>query len=442
MVKELTRWGVAPRELIERDFRRFSKFEHLATTEEIENLLFVQSLEGRAHNGVGAFRKRHWVNTTIDDVVEALGLDPGLIKKRRQILIDDIVQFARDAIRGEERNKLINKKGEPFLGIPFLGTFTVDPHEILRGLYIGGLRDNSDIRKEVEEKYKITIGGGKCYLINVQKMQRMGLDGEVLAHMGHEDKIEGYKREGLIVTPREGEGIDEEVVKYLYIRDRLGPGHSDDSAIISAGLLFNLDLALGVFLSDAIDTLEKYVPNYRDQDDELAFYIRDNYPRLGVSMEDVYDITYLATIVEEKEEIIPDSSLRYLLSLNHRSRVSALENHLNFLQGAAVVPMELGHARVDSRKFYSYIKQRVFEYKAKAVPLVVAGLERPIEEIMDKRLTFVEPGTPLKKAIEIMLLAKAELLIVADKNKRILGIVDAKDLLLQIVTTRSSNNEQ
>jgi len=435
MVKELTRWGVAPRELIKKDFKRLSKFEHLATTEEIENLLFVQSLEGRAHNGVGAFRKRHWMNTTIDDVVKALGLDPGLIKKKRQALIDDIVQLAQDAIRGEKRDKLINKKGEPFLGIPFLGTFTVDPYEVLRGLYIGGLRDNSDIRKEVEEKYKITIGGGTCYLVDTQIMQKMGLDGEILAHMSNEDKIEEYKRKGLIVTPKEGERIDGEVAKYMYIRDRMGPGHSDDSAIISAGLLFNLDLALGVFLSDAIDTLEKYVPHYRDQDDELAFYIRDNYSQLGVSMEDVYDITYLATIIEEKEEIIPDSSLRYLLSLNHRSKMSALENHLNFIQGTAVVPMELGHARVDSRKFYGYIKQRVFEFKAKAVPLTVAGLEKPIEEIMDKRLTFVEPGTPLKKAIEIMLLAKAELLVVADKNKRILGIVDAKDLLPQIVST-------
>ncbi|MCG2677903.1 hypothetical protein L6386_05030, partial [bacterium] len=190
MVKELIRWGVAPKELIAKDFKRLSKFEHLATTKEIENLLFMQSLEGRAHNGVGAFRKRHWMNTTIDDVVKALGLDPGLIKKKRQALIDDIVQFAQDVIKGEKRDKLINKKGEPFLGIPFLGTFTVNPYEVLRGLYIGGLRDNSDIRKEVEEKYKIIIGGGKGYFVDTRIMQRMGLDGEVFAHMGHENEIE------------------------------------------------------------------------------------------------------------------------------------------------------------------------------------------------------------------------------------------------------------
>jgi CBS domain-containing protein len=437
MTPELEKWGIAPKELIKSDFQRLVKFEHLATTEEIGNLLFIQSMEGRAHNGVGAFRKRHWVNTTINDVVRALGLDPALIKKKRQALIDDVVEFVQDTIKGTKRTKLVNKQGEPFLGVPFLGTFTVDPHEVLKGLYIGGLRDNSDIRKEVEKKYKITIGGGSCYLVDVHVMQKMGLDGEVFAHMAHENKIEEYKKKGLIVIPKEGEKIDESRLKYMYIRDRIGPGHSDDAAIISAGLLFNLSVALGVALSDAIDTLEKYVPTYQDQDDEIAFFIKENYARLGVSMEDVYDVTYLATIIEEKEDIIPDSSLRYLLSLHHRSKISALENHLNFIQGLAVLPVELGHARIDSRKFYSYIKQRVFEYKAKAVPLTVAGLERPIEELMNRELTFVLPGTPLKKAIETMLLAKAELLLVVDKDKKTLGVVHAQDILPHLVSSKS-----
>ena len=50
----------------------------------------------------------------------------------------------------------------------------------------------------------------------------------------------------------------------------MGPGQSDDAAIVTAGLLYNVDVALGVFLADAIDTLEKYVPAYYDQDKALA----------------------------------------------------------------------------------------------------------------------------------------------------------------------------
>jgi len=56
-----------------------------------------------------------------------------------------------------------------------------------------------------------------------------------------------------------------------------GPGQSDDAAIVASGLLYNVDVALGVFLADAIDTLEKYVSIYRDQDNNLARYIKENY---------------------------------------------------------------------------------------------------------------------------------------------------------------------
>ena len=67
--------SVAPKELIAADYEVLRSYEHLETTQEIEDLLFMQSLEGRSHNGAGVFDKRTYVNTTIDDVVVALGRD-------------------------------------------------------------------------------------------------------------------------------------------------------------------------------------------------------------------------------------------------------------------------------------------------------------------------------------------------------------------------------
>src|SRR5437868_6942070 len=99
--------SVAPKELIRADFELLSSYEHLETTPEIQSLLFMQSLEGRAHNGAGVFENRPFVNTTIDDVVRALDLDPDEIKAQRQALIDGIVNFAVDAMNGEKRDKLI-----------------------------------------------------------------------------------------------------------------------------------------------------------------------------------------------------------------------------------------------------------------------------------------------------------------------------------------------
>ena len=110
--------SVAPKTLIKADYEILKSYEHLETTPEIEELLFIQSLEGRAHNGSGAFNKRTYVNTTIDDVVQALELDRGDVQKKRQSLIDDIVDFANAAMNREKREKLLNGEGEPFLGIP------------------------------------------------------------------------------------------------------------------------------------------------------------------------------------------------------------------------------------------------------------------------------------------------------------------------------------
>ena len=85
---------VAPRELIQEDFRNLKSSERLYTSPRIEELIFLQSIEGRAHNGAGSFNKRSYVNTTIDDIVRAVGRSPKATKAKRQELIDEIVRIA------------------------------------------------------------------------------------------------------------------------------------------------------------------------------------------------------------------------------------------------------------------------------------------------------------------------------------------------------------
>ena len=75
---------IAPSELIQQDFRNLKTSERLYTIPRIEDLVFMQSIEGRAHNGAGAFNKRFYVNTTVDDIVSALGRSPKVVKAKRQ----------------------------------------------------------------------------------------------------------------------------------------------------------------------------------------------------------------------------------------------------------------------------------------------------------------------------------------------------------------------
>ena len=110
---------VAPRELIQQDFRNLKSSERLYTSPKIEELIFLQSIEGRAHNGAGSFNKRFYVNTTIDDVIRAVGRSPKATKTKRQELIDEIVEFVDSALGDDPRDRLVTRNGKPLLSISF-----------------------------------------------------------------------------------------------------------------------------------------------------------------------------------------------------------------------------------------------------------------------------------------------------------------------------------
>ncbi|MDD5135991.1 MAG: hypothetical protein PHN63_01430, partial [Candidatus Omnitrophica bacterium] len=155
---------IAPKELIQQDFHNLKTQERLYTIPRVEDLVFMQSIEGRAHNGAGIFNKRTYVNTTMEDIVGALGRSAKVVKSKRQELIDEIVEYVDSVFADDPRERLVTKNGRPLLGIPQFKERTVNYHDILKGLYLGGLRDDPDIRKKTQGLYSITIGYGKCYL--------------------------------------------------------------------------------------------------------------------------------------------------------------------------------------------------------------------------------------------------------------------------------------
>jgi hypothetical protein len=356
-------------------------------------------------------------------------------------LIDEIVEFVKEAVEGSPRDRLLNSKGEPFIRIPNFREMTVNPYEVLKGIYIGGLRDDPGPRKAAEEKYDITIGYGKCYPVNVEVMEKLHLDGEVLAHQEHGSSIESFNKAGLIIAPGDLSKVDPENIKYLYIRHKLGPGQSDDGAFVSAGLIYNRDVALGVFLADAIDTLEKYVLAYEDQDDDLSYYIGKTYKELNISMEDVYEIAYLAAVPEDKEEETPDSSLRYFLSKDRQVGQCAFESHLNFIEGKPYFPMFLSYSRILSTDFYAYIRNKTMSLKnldeVMTSEALLKGLEAPVEEFLGRSPVIVSPGVSLKDAIEKMRSSGAEFIVIQDEKGAISGVLSMNDLLRLMIERRN-----
>ncbi len=352
--------GVAPREIIQQDFKLLDTRETLRTTWENEELILIQSVEGHAHEGHGAFRGHRFPNTDIDDICLALRLHPEAIKAARQQLIDEIVDYVERTIHGDTPTALQTGNNAPLLGINTLRFLRVEARDVLAGIYLGGLRDDTDIRKEVEQKTGRRIGGGRCYLVDKHVIHRLNLDGDQLAHGEFEERIAEFHRDGLIVGH---EKAHEEGVTYQYIRHRKGPGESDDAAIVASGLLWGIGVAIGVFLADAIDTLEKYVLSYRDQDLELARRVESGYSSLQFGRDEVHRLIELAAEPEDEEKELPDSSLRHLLSIDRKHDLCAIESHILAVEGVKCPTIGLGHSRTSSSWFYDSIRKRVEELK-------------------------------------------------------------------------------
>lgn len=347
---------VAPYNLIQRDFTHLDSAEHLRTTWDVERLIFIQSIQGHAHEGHASFHGSRYPDTSIDDISKALRLDPNWIRTERQHLIDEISTYVDRAIAGDDKIPLCNQAGIGFIGSSMFRGMEISPQDLLRGLYLGGLRDNPEVRFQMEAEYGVVIGGGDCYLVDTDVMHRMGLSEDILAHSAHEDMIEDYRESGLIVGDS---GRDGGNIKYLYIRHRRGPGASDDSAIIAAGLLYGFGTAVGVFLADAIDTLEKHVPVFSDQDQDLARKIKENYDKLDVTEAELRHIAYLCATPLDSDIQVPDSSLRHMLLIDRKHDLTAVESHLLFVQGKHYAPIHIGHENALNTDLYSYVADRI-----------------------------------------------------------------------------------
>lgn len=346
---------IAPDEIVRRDFAQMIAEETLRCNYDVEELLLMQTIEGHAHEGHGAFKGSKYPNTTMDHIARSLQRNPTQVRQARMELIDQIGNFVDAVIAGRHAD-IVTPDGIPFLTIGTLRYIPVEPKDVLRGLYMGGLRDDPDVRAEVERRTGWTIGSGHAYLVNMRVMREMGLDGFKLAREAHEHDLGKFRECGLIVDAAQYGQPD---VDYLYVRHRVGPGASDDAAIVSAGLSWNLSVAIGVFLADAIDTLEKYIPTYGDWDSKIARRIESDWPELGIGMEEVYALTFLSAVPSDANIDVPDSSLRYMLQLDRRTDQCALESHLLYVMGRKAAPIRLSHEGVPSPLFYEYVLQRM-----------------------------------------------------------------------------------
>lgn len=346
--------GVAPQDVLYEDYAALDAKTMLRCTAEVEQLLLMQSIEGHAHEGHGLFHGRRYPNTTIDDVARSLRLNPDDVKEERQLLIDEVREFAERAVAGETLRFAVNTDGEPLLRCGSLRSVQIDTASVMRGLYVGGLRDGAEVRGLANRRYGIEMGYGECHLVDQEVLHRLGMDGYELARKGHEHELQRFRDAGMFA------GQANEHVAYMYVRYKEGPGASDDAAIVMAGKLWGISAAVGCFLADAVDTLEKYVPRYSDQDSEIGELVAKH---VGLTIDDAVELAYLCAIPEEMQGRLPDDSLRHMLQIDRKQDQCPLESHLAYIAGGPYSPMVLDHGECNNIEFYDYIERRLLEFR-------------------------------------------------------------------------------
>lgn len=347
----------APSELIVRDFHRMDGEINLGATYELERALLMIAVASHAHSGHGAFRGRQFVDTTEDHVARALGLDPRREQKLRQSWIDGVRDYALAAARGMAPPYAVNDREQPLIGIGILRWIKVDPREVLIGLLLGGHRDSPQFRRLAQAKYGIAIGYGRAHPVSVHRMLEEGLNARELASRSHEPQLDEYMEKGIILPDFTEVGGD---VQNLYVRYQIGPGASDDAAVLAAGKLYGIGAAVGCYLADAIDTLEKYTANPTDADEEISALIEAEAPDLGVTRDQIVHLTYLASTPPDMDGILPDSTMRHFLRRDAATDQSILESHLLYLLGHPWTRMQMGRdPLMDNAELYRYVEDRI-----------------------------------------------------------------------------------
>lgn len=341
--------------MLREDFDTLNAKVLLRCSADVEELILMQSIEGHSHAGHGIFHGKRFPNTTVDDVSRALRLAPMDVKEERQLLIDEVKEFVERAIAGEPIRFACNTEGEPLIRCGALRCMEIDPMGVMNGLYAGGLRDSAEVRLLANERYGVQMGYGECHLIDQAALQRLGMDGYELARKAHEDEMRRFEDAGLFA--RNGDGN----VAYMYVRLQEGPGASDDAAIVMAGKLWGISAAVGCFLADAIDTLEKYVPVYGDQDSVISELIATH---TNLTVHDAVDLAYLCHIPREMQGKLPDDSLRHLLQIDRKLDQCPLESHFAYLTGKPYSEMILDHGECTNVEFYGYVERALESFQS------------------------------------------------------------------------------
>jgi len=420
--------------LLELDWNKIRNTANSTLDVETSQVLFMQTVANNARNGYSLFQQRRFPNVTIDDVVRALKKKPEDVKTTRQKLITEFFTWVESALLNEKKNTLLDRSGKPLYGITPLKKFEVNVKDVLRGIYLWCSLLTKDYIEKAEKKFSRNIGWGSYYLVDMQQLAKHGINGDDLEHFNHDDMIDFYREINLITNPEMVWHQPAGRIKYLFIRHSLGAGISVDLAIVSAGIIYNRDVSLGILLSHMLLTLSKYVHQYNDFNADIKDDIERKIEDLELGEDEILNFINLVVVPEdENRDIIPHSSVLDLFTASPKSGVYPLESYLAFIDRKHTVPTHIGMNRILSLDFFRYVNKALLESKSiKSLPqedYIKLNLALPASNFASDNYIVLQSGKPIAVGINEMIRTKKDVLIVVNEKGKLTGVLTSADIV-------------
>jgi hypothetical protein len=332
---------VAPKELIVCDFMHIAneKLHYLSKRERYD--ICARAIQGHAHEGHGKFQRKRFVNTTTLDVIQALhskrltvgkkeAFAVDSFQRRTQRWIDSIVTTLDDFFDNPhayvEPVVLTKKAQVNFSRLGWMVNQPVQMLELIRGFYFASKMDNYGMRSQVQQKYHCVMGGGECvgahmhtlaqYSATLSSFATMDYPRELhpLSRLKPDKRMDVLRELNIIVEHDMNQALAEKKVSWnllkehaidttqpihcdiqtIYVRSQVGPGVSDDIALVLASQLPSIasngqqqphdgsSRFIGAVFADLIDTLEKdsHLVFSGGQDDIIGTYFAKRFDAL------------------------------------------------------------------------------------------------------------------------------------------------------------------
>jgi len=355
-------------ECVQRDFA-YLEAQKFAVEKDFMARVLPQSVHGRALNGHGWFADAVgcpllFADATFDRVCSVLEvLEPQLghlaIRAWRNRQIDRLINHLEKHFN-DPFISLEDEQG-PLFGVNFFKGRKVAAEPFIKGLILAGQMDDPDCRQRslalmpfAFNDYELVLGYGGQEIVAPERLEKLGL-GDTGAREFSLAERQHLIDLGVIFAEKKTYSYPE--FDQAYFRRSLGEGVCDDLALLYIGRSYGFDALLGAFLSDAVDTYDKFL--FQCRPGGMDGYLVDrllslSWQQQGAAPVTEEEVACLINFAAKRNQPVTrlSSSHRRLVQFERGSNLPTLLLHWDFLMGKRLPKIHLGFSREPAERFY------------------------------------------------------------------------------------------